>query len=309
MKKFILAFVIIFLTGTILQAQNLYVKTFGDAKAKPIIFLHGGPGYNSSVFEATTAQKLADAGYFIIVYDRRGEGRSINPAAAYTFQQTFADLDSLYQAYHLTKATLMGHSFGGVVATEFAKTHPDKINTLLLVSAPINLQKTFKNIIARSADIYKAKNDTTNLKYIAMFPQMDTASLMYSSYVFMHAMQNGFYSPKAPTEEAKVIYTKFRSDSLLKYGSQMTQAAPTGFWKNEHYTTLDLTSDLQDVKKKGMKVYAIYGKEDGLYSPQQVTDAEAILGKQNVLYFDNASHNVFMDQQTLFINAVKNWVK
>ena len=291
------------------QAQQLYVKTFGNPTAKPIIFLHGGPGYNAVVFEATTAQRLADAGYFIIVYDRRGEGRSTLPNPQYTFTQTFSDLDSLYNAYHLTRVTLMGHSFGGIVATEYAKKYPQKINTLVLVSAPVALQATFKNIIARSAAIYEAKKDTANLKYIAMFKDMDTTSLMYGSYAFMHAMQNGFYTPKNPTDEAKAIYATFRKDSLAKYGSQMTQMAPMGFWKNEHYTTMDLTADLQALKKDGMKIYALYGKDDGLYSPEQVAHTAAIIGKENLKYFDDCSHNIFADQQTLFINAVKEWVK
>lgn len=308
MKKYL--FTCVLLAGVLLiNAQNLYIKTFGKPSVTPIIFLHGGPGYNAAGFEATTAKKLADAGYFVIVYDRRGEGRSIDKTAEYSFQQTFEDINGLYTTNHLTKATLMGHSFGGIVATEFAKVYPEKIASLLLVSAPINLQKSFRNIIARSSEMYFAKGDSANLKYIEMLPKMDTASLMYSSYAFMHAMQNGFYTPHNMSDDAKAIYTRFKADSLAKYGAQNDVMAPTGFWKNEHYTTLDLTADLQALKAKKMKVYAMYGKDDGLYSSEQVKDAETILGTQNVQYFDNASHNLFMDQQTKFINLVKQWIK
>lgn len=308
MKNILFCTLLLLIAGVV-KAQNLYVKTFGKPTDKAIIYLHGGPGYNSAAFEATTAQKLADAGYLVIIYDRRGEGRSINKTAEYTFQQTFDDLNGLYTTYHLTKATLMGHSFGGIVATEFAKTYPEKISSVLLVSAPINLQKTFRNIIARSSEMYKAKGDSNNLKYVGVLSKMDTASLMYSSYAFMHAMQNGFYTPDQMSDEAKAIYTRFKTDSLAKYGAQNDMMAPTGFWKNEHYTTLDLTADLEALKAKKMKVYAMYGKDEGLYAPQQVADAEAILGKQNVAYFENASHNLFMDQQSKFINTVKAWTK
>jgi proline iminopeptidase len=75
MKKIILLLV---LSVGIQQnfAQELYSRAFGNAKDTPILFLHGGPGYNCAGFEVSTAQELANNGFYVIVYDRRGEGRS-----------------------------------------------------------------------------------------------------------------------------------------------------------------------------------------------------------------------------------------
>jgi proline iminopeptidase len=143
-----------------------------------------------------------------------------------------------------------------------------------------------------------------------MLENMDTASIEYSSYCFGHAMKNGFYTPKNPTEEARNIYSKFLTDTLLtKYASQMSYEAPQGFWKNEKYTTIDLTKNLQALQKKKVKIYGLYGKEDGLYSSQQISDLRNLIGSSNIEYFDHCSHNVFIDQQTQFIDAVKAWTK
>jgi len=290
--------------------QSIYTKTFGSSKDKPIIFLHGGPGYNCVNFEATTAQQLADKGFFVIVYDRRGEGRSTDPNAKFTFEETFDDLNDIYQKYNFTKATLIGHSFGGIVATLFAETNPKKIQSIILVGAPVSLQSTFKNILSKSKSIYQTKNDSVNLTYISMLENMDTTSIKYSSYCFGHAMQNGFYTPKNPSEEAKNIYSTFRTDTLLKkYASQMSYEAPKGFWKNENYTTIDLTKNLQSLQKQNIIIYGLYGKDDGLYSTQQVTDLQSLIGSSNLIYIDNCSHNVFIDQQIQFIDAIKTWVK
>ncbi len=98
------------------NCQSLYIQTFGENNAKPIIFLHGGPGYNSANFEATTAQKLSEKGFFVIVYDRRGEGRSAEANAKFTFEETFNDINSIYEKYGLTSASFISHSFGGIVA-------------------------------------------------------------------------------------------------------------------------------------------------------------------------------------------------
>jgi proline iminopeptidase len=306
--KTIITLAIFFGTTLFANGQNIYTKTFGNIADQPIIFLHGGPGYNCVNFEATTAQQLAEKGFFVIVYDRRGEGRSTDPKAKFTFKETFDDLNSIYQQFHLTNATLLGHSFGGIVATLFAETNPEKVQAIVLVGAPVSLQDTFKNILEKSKSMYQSKNDSTNLNYISMLEKMDTASIEYSSYCFGHAMQNGFYTPKNPTAAAKIIYSKFRTDSLLvKNASKMSYEAPKGFWENEQYTTINLTKNLQSVQKQNIKIYGLYGKEDGLYAAQQVTDLQNLIGSSNLKYFDDCSHNVFIDQQTQFIDAIKTW--
>jgi proline iminopeptidase len=301
---------ILFLTTLVVNSQTIYSKTFGNSNNTPIIFLHGGPGYNCANFEATTAQQLADKGFYVIVYDRRGEGRSADPSAQFTFKQTFDDLNNIYQQYGLTKATLIGHSFGGVVATLYAEQFPDKVQSILLVGAPVALQETFKTILSSVKTIYQSKSDTNNLNYIAMIEKMDSTSLEYSGYSFMHAMQNGFYSTKNPTAEAKIIYSTFKTDTLLtKYASKMTYPAVQGFWKNEKYTTINLTNNLKTLLEKNIKIYGLYGKEDGLYSTDQVNALHHLLGEPNLLYLDNCSHNVFVDQQTQFLEAILNWMK
>lgn len=293
-----------------INAQTIYTKTFGNPKNEPIIYLHGGPGYNSVSFEITTAKKLSESGYYVIVYDRRGEGRSLDKAAEYTFKQTFSDLDIIYKKLNIKKATLLGHSFGGIVATLFAEKYPEKAKSIILVGAPIALQETYSTILKTSKAIYINKKDSVNLNYIQMLENMDKNSLMYSAYSFMHAMQNGFYSAKHPTEEALAIYSKFKTDTtLIKYSKQMTYEGPKGFWENEKYTTIDLTRNLKDIQKYKIKVFGLYGKEDGLYSKEQVQQLKELLGNNNFEYLDDCSHNVFIDQQIQFISAIKKWIK
>ncbi|MCF8370952.1 MAG: alpha/beta hydrolase [Bacteroidales bacterium] len=292
------------------NSQDLYIRTFGNKDGKALIFLHGGPGYNCSTFEITTAHVLANQGFFVVVYDRRGEGRSLDKKASFTFAESFKDLKSIYKKYKLKKATLIGHSFGGVLATLFAEEYPEKVQALVLVGAPVSLQKSFKNIRANSQMIYESKNDSTNLKYILMMEKMDTASLEYSSYCFMHAMQNGFYSPENPSIEAQEIYMKFQTDPILaRNAAVMTYEAPKGFWANERYTSIDLTSNLKKLQSEKIPIYGLYGKDDGLYSTAQVKELQELLPEGNVKYLDNCSHSVYIDQQAEFIDALKTWLK
>jgi proline iminopeptidase len=309
MKKILTVFAFIIST-LVVKSQTIYSKAFGNPNDKPLIYLHGGPGYNAVGFESTTAQKLSENGFYVISYDRRGEGRSLDKNAKFTFNETFNDLSSIYHKFNLTSATLIGHSFGGVIATLFAEKHPDKAESIILLSAPLSMQAMFSTILKSSKSLYTSNKDSTNLSYINMLEKMDKSSLEFSSYCFSHAMQNGFYYPKELTKEAANIYSTFKTDSLLiKYSSKMTYKAPRGFWQNEKYTMLDLNENLKRVVKNGTLVFGLYGKDDGLFSESQVRNIENLIGENNLEYLFNCSHNLFIDQQTKFIDALKKWTK
>lgn len=298
------------LTTISVSSQTIYSKAFGDPNNEPIIYLHGGPGYNSIGFEVTTAQELAESGFYVIIYDRRGEGRSPDKNAKFTFQETYDDLDTIYKKFNLKSATLIGHSFGGVIGTLYAEQYPGKIKSLILVAAPISMQETFLTIIKKSKSIYEKNKDSTNLKYIGMLEKMDKNSLEYSSYSFGHAMQNGFYTPKSPSKEALAIYTKLKTNStFVTDGATMTYEAPKGFWENENYTSIDLTQNLKSVLENKIRIFGLYGAEDGLYSEEQIMKLKKIIPLNNFKYLDNCSHNVFIDQQDQFITALKTWIK
>jgi proline iminopeptidase len=306
--KLIITFLLSF-SITAVDAQTIYSKAFGNKDNKALIFLHGGPGYNCATFEITTAQRLADEGYYVIVYDRRGEGRSTDPMAKYTFEQTFADLNEIYSKYEIRQASLIGHSFGGVISTLYAEKFPKNVTAVILVGAPVSLQETFKTILNSSERIYMEKKDSVNLNYIRMIRQMDPKSMMYASYSFAHAAINQFYSPKQRTSEGEKVFEDMKKDPASHFTMEMTREAPQGFLKNENYTSIDLSSDLADLTAQKKKIFAVYGKEDGLYSPQQVSDTEKLIGKQHVKYWDDCSHSVFIDQQTRFIDTLNSWVR
>ncbi len=308
MKKLILLFSFI-ITFQNSKAQELYCKTFGNTKDIPVLFLHGGPGYNCASFEVSTAQKLSENGFYVILYDRRGEGRSIDLNAKYNFQETFDDINRILKKYQIKKINLIGHSFGGVVATLFSGKYPQNVNATILVSTPVALQETFRTILTSCRKIYTEKQDQTNLNYIDMIEKMDKNSSEYYSYCFGHAMQNGFYYPKKLSEEAKLIYTNCNKEDAFKNAKLMTNEPPEGFLKYEKYTSIDLTENIKKLVSKNAKIYAIYGKEDGLYSQKQVQELSTIIGNQNLNYFENCSHSVFIDQQQLFITSLKTFLK
>ena len=302
--------IIIFSPINELQARDLYLQTFGNADHVPVLFLHGGPGYNCASFEVTTAQRLADQGFFVIAYDRRGEGRSRDKNARYTFKESNKDIKSIMKTYGLKSVHLIGHSFGGITAVKFAEKNKKAVKSITLVGAPVSLQASFKSIIKTCEKIYIEKKDETNLDYIRQLYKMDSNSLQYSSYCFMHAMQCGFYSCKNPNPLALSLYKLFSTDTvLINNASKMGYKEPKAFWENEAYTTLDLKEALIGLKNNGLPIFGLYGKEDGLYAPAQISELSEIIGESNLLYLDDCSHSVFIDQQAVFIASLSKWLK
>ncbi len=116
--KFLISFIFI-LFFTAFNAQDLYSKAYGNSRNPAVIFIHGGPSGNATLFEGTTAQQLAEKGFYVIVYDRRGEGRSKDDSASMTFNESFNDLNGLYTTYNIKKANILAHSFGGIIGTLF----------------------------------------------------------------------------------------------------------------------------------------------------------------------------------------------
>ena len=286
-----------------------YIKTFGNESDPAILFLHGGPDYNSAMFEHGAAEEISKSGFFVISYDRNGEGYSKDVKSDFTFQEAGTTIRSIMDKFNIDKVNLIGHSFGGLLAIDFAEYNSDLVTSIILTGAPISIQSSIKSIIKRCEDIYSEKKDTVNLDYIAQFEQMDTTSFQYCSYALMHALSNNFYNTLTPNENAITINSLLASDSnYLKHIKVKTASAAYGYWKNEHYTTLDLSDQIQKIKREGVEVYGIYGKDDLLYSSSDRLYVEQNLGSRNYLCLDSCSHNAFIDRREAFINALKDWI-
>ncbi|WP_034263671.1 alpha/beta fold hydrolase [Actinospica robiniae] len=88
---------------------DLYYEDHGSGR--PIVLIHGFP-LSGRAWERQERALLA-AGYRTIAYDRRGFGKSSQPATGYDYDTFAADLDRLLTALDLTDVTLVGHSMGG----------------------------------------------------------------------------------------------------------------------------------------------------------------------------------------------------
>lgn len=305
MKKLLLAF--IFTISIFANGQNLYIKTYGKKENKTIVFIHGGPSGNSTLFEATTVQKLADKGFYVIVYDRRGEGRSADPDAKFTYQEAFQDLNFILKKYNLKKVTLIGHSFGGLVATLYTAKYPEKVNSLVLAGALFSQQETYDHILNSVSKIALTKNDSSQLDKIKAIQKLNKNSAEYRKACFDLAGENNYFKMPNPTVESKQLYSDYEASEFYKTNIR-NKNAPLLFYQNEKQNNIDSRPSLKEIKAKGIPVYAIYGKDDGVFSKDQIISIKTIASKNHFALIENCSHYLFVDQQNEFLLQIKNWL-
>ncbi len=111
---------------------DLFTRTVGDGP--DVIVIHGGPGahhdYRLPQFDA-----LAQ-GRRLRYYDQRGGGKSqVSRDTEVGWRDQTADLDGLISLWNAEPATLLGYSWGGLLALLFATEHPERVGRLALVSA------------------------------------------------------------------------------------------------------------------------------------------------------------------------------
>ncbi|MCW1961214.1 alpha/beta hydrolase [Chryseobacterium viscerum] len=285
-----------------INAQNLYSKAYGNPKNIPVIFIHGGPSGNATLFEGTTAQKLADKGFYVIVYDRRGEGRSKDENATMTFKESFEDLKGIYTTYHLKKANILAHSFGGIIGTLFTSQFPEKVNTLTLAGALFTQQETYNHILKQAKEHFK--NDPSQLKEISEIESLDKNSAAYRKRCYEMAGKLNFFDMPNPTPESEMLRNEYKASEFYKNNIRNSDS-PLKFYKNEPLNNLDNTSVLKNIRKKGISIFAVYGKNDGIFSEKQLNNLKNIVGKKNFKLIDNCSHYLFVDQQEDFLQFIK----
>lgn len=285
-----------------LHAQTIYSKAYGNEQNPAVIFIHGGPSGNATLFEGTTAQKLADKGFYVIVYDRRGEGRSKDENATMTFKESFEDLNQLYNTYHIRKAHILAHSFGGIIGTLFTHKFPEKVRTLTLAGALFTQQETYDHILKQAKEHFK--NDTAQLQEISEIENLDKNSAAYRKRCYETASKMNFFNMPTPTPESKSLREEYEAGEFYKNNIR-NHNSPIKFYQNEPLNNLDNTAVLKEIKRKNVPIFAIYGKNDGIFSEKQLNHLKNIVGTKNFKLIDNCSHYLFVDQQDEFFKFIK----
>jgi len=101
----------------------------------PVVFLHGWP---DSWFTYSRVLPLLPPDLRAFTPDQRGFGDSERPAHGYAITEFAADVLAFMDAMSLTRASIVGHSFGSFVARAVAIAAPDRVERLVLIGTGIS---------------------------------------------------------------------------------------------------------------------------------------------------------------------------
>jgi pimeloyl-ACP methyl ester carboxylesterase len=124
------------------QGQSLSMAFMDVAPDTPngrtVVLLHG-KNFCAATWEATI-KALTGAGYRVVALDQIGFCKSTKPERyQYSFQQLAHNTHALLTSRGIARATIMGHSMGGMLAMRYSLMYPDAVEQLVLVD-PLGLE-------------------------------------------------------------------------------------------------------------------------------------------------------------------------
>ncbi len=111
----------------------------------PCLFVHGGPGSGSEAVELLAGEMLGKH-FRMIWLDQRGSGRSASdPKKNYALERVVQDMEELRASMKIDKWVLMPHSFGGIIATAYARKHPERVAGMVLMNGILSLPASMES--------------------------------------------------------------------------------------------------------------------------------------------------------------------
>src|SRR2546425_8806450 len=114
-----------------LDGVRLFTRRAGDGP--PVVVLHGGPGAHHDYL--LPQYDLLARRRTLLYYDQRGGGRSpVGRDTPVGWREDVADLEALRRHWSIDRLTLLGYSWGGLLALLYWLEHPEQVERLALVS-------------------------------------------------------------------------------------------------------------------------------------------------------------------------------
>lgn len=268
---------------------NHYYEIYGSGD--PIFVLHGGPGMFHDELVPHFVQ-LAES-YAVVFYDQRGNGRSSLERIdrdTFNVELMVDDLEQLRKEFKVERLTLLGHSWGGLLALYYATKYPDNVERLILIdAAPVNtdlLMKSYENLVSRFSE-----SEWTHLQEIYDSEEYQKGNPV----VHNEAMR---------LSEGKTFYREELIDEYMLHASfdertakNMVQIAPLA-------TEIKLSISVQDdLDRISCPVLIIHSRQDFIVEESPRLTHELLLNSR-IEYIENSGHYPFIEAPEALFEAV-----
>jgi proline iminopeptidase len=264
--------------------QQIYCRTFGEGI--PILIINGGPGMNSNGFESLANELGKD--YQAIIYDQRGTGRSTMASidsSTMTMHLMAEDIELIRRYFRFEEWVVLGHSFGGMMASYYTAQHPERVQALILSSSGGLDLSLLDNFSIRSA-----LSDTEQDSLSYWTERISNGDTSYHSQY-----QRGTYLARAYLHDSTLI------PKIAHRLTQLNRPINGLLWQNMRSMNFDVKEDLSDFIKP---VLIIQGKHD-IISPEIAYTADQVFPNSTLLFLPAAAHYGWLEQAELYFGAIR----
>jgi proline iminopeptidase len=278
---------------------NVWTKTIGSNPTMKLLLLNGGPGLTHEYFECFE-NFFPNEGIEFIYYDQLACGNSDNPkdTSLYDLHRYVEEVEQLRIALNLNKSNfyLLGHSWGGILAMQYALKYQDKMKALIISSMMASVPEYGKyadNVLAKQMDpevldsirAIEKRNDFQNPRYM---------ELLTPHFYNKHICRLEVW-PEPLT----------RSFSHINNELYVIMQGPSEFGVAGKLINWDVSKNLKDIKIPTLTISATHDSMDPNYMEwmsKQLPRGEFLLCK-------NGSHCCMFDDQKTYMNGLISFIK
>jgi pimeloyl-ACP methyl ester carboxylesterase len=267
-----------------------YRRAFRVAGSGPALLLIHGVGANSTSWEPVHA-KLAQR-FTVIAPDLLGHGESDKPRADYSLASFANGMRDLLAAVGIDRVTVVGHSYGGGVAMQFAYQYPQLVERIVLVSTG-GVAKDV-SIALRLAALPMASDALAMLRVPGALPTMR---------LFGRAVGSVLGSTKFGRDVADAVGLL---QDLKEPGASSAFARTLRSVvdrRGQFVTMLDRSYLVQTVP-----VQVIWGEEDPVIPVEHARIAHAAMADSRLEIFEKSGHLPFKDHPNRFVEVVERFI-
>jgi len=253
-----------------IRDASLFVKVIGDGH--PLLLMHGGPGLDHT---SLLGFRPSAQFFTLIFYDHRCNGRSIGAeVSTMTWDNLTADAEALRQALGFDKWAVLGHSFGGMVALEYALRYPQSLSQLVLLDTCGDsrwAQENAPQVLAKRG--YSPSTVETARRFFN--GQIAPGEMMSSVMKFTGAYYHHLSPLQLAHELVMGLRIKSRPEALIFGHSQLLPG----------WTVMDRLGEIN------VPTMVMAGRDDFLFPPECQQDLVAGIPGARLKIIERAGHN------------------
>jgi proline iminopeptidase len=274
---------------------HVWTKKMGNGPLK-VLLLHGGPGFSHEYLEAFESF-LPPAGIEMYYYDQLGCNNSDQPddTSLWTIDRYCEEVEEVRRGLGLEHFVLYGHSWGGILAIEYALKHPEHLRGLVVSNMTAGVQAFLKHIALIRQQL--PKDIRARLAPIEAKEDYDSAEYQQ---IMMESIYPRMLCRLQPWPEPLIRCVRHANNSIYNYMQGKSEFLVTGTLK-----TWERWDQLPNIKTRALTIGARFDEMD----PEDMKKMATLMPKAGYAFCPNGSHMCMWDDQAIYFNQLLGFLK